>query len=127
MIELFFKLIRFCIVGFSGLGIDFSTTWLLKEKGRLNKYLSNSCGFVIAASSNYYLNRIWTFNSTNSNIHTEYTNFIIVSLIGLALNNLLIFIFHSKFKKEFYFSKIVAILLTTIWNFLANNFYTFAL
>ena len=36
MIELFFKLIRFCIVGFSGLGIDFLTTWILKEKGKLN-------------------------------------------------------------------------------------------
>ena len=127
MIELFLKLIRFCIVGFSGLGLDFLTTWTLKEKIRINKYYANSFGFIFAASSNYYLNRIWTFNSTNANIHTEYTNFIIVALIGLALNNLLIFIFHSKFKKEFYFSKIVAILLTTIWNFLANNFYTFAL
>ena len=126
MIELFFKLTRFCIVGFSGLGIDFLTTWILKENGKLNQYFSNSCGFIIAASSNYYLNRIWTFNSINPDISTEYTNFIFVSIIGLALNNLLIFTFQKKFQKEFYFAKILAILITTVWNFLANNFYTFS-
>ena len=125
MIELFFKLIRFCIVGFSGLGMDFLTTWVLKEKVKINQYVSNSFGFIIAASSNYYLNRIWTFNSQNPNISTEYTNFIFVSIIGLALNNLLIFILQYKFQKKFYFAKIIAILITTLWNFLANNFYTF--
>tara|TARA_B110000003_G_C16404518_1_gene439660 strand:- start:311 stop:691 length:381 start_codon:yes stop_codon:yes gene_type:complete len=125
MIELFFKLIRFCIVGFSGLGMDFLTTWVLKEKVKINQYVSNSFGFIIAASSNYYLNRIWTFNSQNPNISTEYTNFIFVSIIGLALNNLLIFILQNKFQKKFYFAKIIAILITTLWNFLANNFYTF--
>tara|TARA_B110000444_G_C18677763_1_gene518244 strand:- start:383 stop:763 length:381 start_codon:yes stop_codon:yes gene_type:complete len=125
MIELFFKLTRFCIVGFSGLGMDFLTTWVLKEKVKINQYVSNSFGFIIAASSNYYLNRIWTFNSQNPNISTEYTNFIFVSIIGLALNNLLIFILQNKFQKKFYFAKIIAILITTLWNFLANNFYTF--
>ena len=126
MIELFFKLIRFCIVGFSGLGMDFLTTWVLKEKVKINQYVSNSFGFILAASSNYYLNRIWTFNSQNPNISTEYTNFIFVSIIGLALNNLLIFILQNKFQKKFYFAKIIAILITTLWNFIANNFYTFS-
>ena len=125
MTELFFKLIRFCIVGFSGLGMDFLTTWVLKEKVKINQYVANSFGFIIAASSNYYLNRIWTFNSQNPNISNGYTNFIFVSIIGLALNNLLIFILQNKFQKKFYFAKIIAILITTLWNFLANNFYTF--
>ena len=81
MIELILKIVRFCIVGSSGLSIDFIITWILKEKARINKYLSNSCGFMIAASSNYYLNRIWTFNSTTLDITTQYTNFILVSII----------------------------------------------
>ena len=101
MTELFFKLIRFCIVGFSGLGMDFLTTWVLKEKVKINQYVANSFGFIIAASSNYYLNRIWTFNSQNPNISNEYTNFIFVSIIGLALNNLLIFILQISFKRNF--------------------------
>ena len=126
MIELLVTFVRFCIVGFSGLGIDFFTTWLLKERILLNKYLSNSCGFTLAASSNYYFNRIWTFNSINPEISKELSIFLIVSIIGLLTNNVLLFIFHKKYENNFYFAKIIAILITAIWNFFANNFYTFA-
>jgi len=47
------KFIKFCAVGFSGMVIDFGTTWLLKERARVNKYIANSAGFVLAATSNY--------------------------------------------------------------------------
>ena len=126
MTELIVKFVRYCIVGSSGLGIDFFTTWVLKEKVVLNKYFSNSCGFILATSSNYYLNRIWTFNSINPDISKEFSVFVIVSVIGLLINNILLFIFHKKYNNNFYFAKIIAIIITTIWNFLANNFYTFA-
>ena len=57
------KFLKFCVVGFSGMLIDFGTTWLLKEQARVNKYIANSTGFVLAATSNYIWNRIWTFES----------------------------------------------------------------
>ena len=97
MIELLVTFFRFCIVGLSGLGIDFFTTWFLKEKILLNKYFSNSCGFILAASSNYYFNRIWTFNSINPEISKEFSIFLFVSFIGLIINNVLLFIFHKKY------------------------------
>ena len=125
MKAMLFKFIKFCIVGFSGLIVDFATTWVLKEKLRTNKYLANSTGFILAVSSNYIFNRIWTFQSTNSSIALEFTSFFIVSLIGLLINNSILFITHEKLKREFYFSKLIAIFLTTAWNFLANYFYTF--
>ena len=119
------KLIKFCIVGFSGLIIDFLTTWLLKEKLKTHKYLANSLGFILAVSSNYALNRIWTFESVNSSIANEYAAFLMVSLIGLLINNAILFLVHERFKQDFYLSKLIAIVLTTFWNFLANYFYTF--
>ena len=120
-----FKFIKFCIVGFSGLIIDFATTWVLKEKLKTHKYLANSTGFIFAVSSNYIFNRIWTFQSTNASVALEYTSFFIVSLIGLLINNAMLYFIHEKLKREFYFSKLIAIFLTTAWNFFANYFYTF--
>ena len=38
--------------------VDFGMTWLCKEKLRWNKYLSNSIGFVLAATNNYIWNRL---------------------------------------------------------------------
>lgn len=125
MLSLFLKFIKFSVVGLSGLIVDFGFTYLCKEKLKLNKYLSNSIGFSIAASSNYILNRIWTFNSQNQNISTEYFRFVLVSVIGLLINNFALWIFHSKLKYNFYVSKIFAIGVATLWNFLANYSFTF--
>ena len=55
MIEQF---IKFCVVGGSGVFVDFGITYLCKEWLRLNKYVANSAGFLCAATSNYVLNRL---------------------------------------------------------------------
>jgi putative flippase GtrA len=39
MNEVLLKFIKFCAVGGSGVIVDFSLTYLCKEKFRLNKYL----------------------------------------------------------------------------------------
>jgi len=122
---LFIKFLRFCLVGFSGMIIDFGTTWLLKEKVKINKYIANSIGFTLAATSNYVWNRIWTFHSDNKQIIIEYFSFIMISLAGLAINNYVIFLLNDKLKVNFYFSKLIAIGVVTCWNFIMNSLFTF--
>ncbi|HBE42449.1 MAG TPA: glycosyl transferase family 2 [Bacteroidales bacterium] len=119
------KFLKFCVVGFSGMLIDFGTTWLLKEKVRINKYIANSTGFILAATSNYIWNRLWTFQSENNRIAIEYFSFILISLAGLGINNFVIFLLNDKFKINFYLSKLFAIGVVTIWNFFMNFFITF--
>jgi putative flippase GtrA len=119
------KFLKFCTVGFLGMAIDFGATWILKERLKLNKYVSNSLGFVIAASSNYLLNRIWTFQSHSNQIVTEYFSFFGISVIGLILNNLIVFILSDKLKLNFYVAKFFAVIIVTIWNFGMNFIITF--
>ena len=119
------KFLKFAAVGLSGLLIDYAFTYLLKEIFKVQKYVSNSIGFTIAASSNYVLNRVWTFESDNPDIALEYTEFLIISIIGLGLNNLILWLIVSKFKINFYLAKFFAICVVTVWNFLANFLITF--
>ena len=119
------KFLKFCVVGLSGMMIDFGTTWLLKEKVRLNKYIANSTGFILAATSNYIWNRVWTFHSENDQIAIEYFSFILISVAGLVINNFVIFLLNDKLKINFYISKLFAIGVVTIWNFFMNFFITF--
>lgn len=119
------KFLKFAAVGFSGLLVDYGFTYLFKEIFKVQKYVSNSIGFTIAASGNYVLNRIWTFESDNPDIAVEYTEFLVISLIGLGLNNLILWLIVSKFKINFYLAKFFAIGVVTLWNFLANFFITF--
>jgi putative flippase GtrA len=123
---LFLKFIKFGIVGFSGVLIDFGFTYLTKEYLKAQKYLANAIGFTIAASSNYYLNRVWTFHSHNPNIGMEYSRFLFVSLLGLGISTLVIYILNGRFKMNFYVAKIFAIGGVTVWNFFVNVFFTFA-
>ncbi|OJV44408.1 MAG: glycosyl transferase family 2 [Bacteroidales bacterium 36-12] len=120
------KFIKYCVVGFSGMLVDFGITWLLKEKLQFNKYVANTIGFISAATSNYVLNRIWTFESQSNKIMTEYTSFFIIALVGLGLNNLILMLLNDKLKMNFYLSKLIAILIVTLWNFIMNFLFTFA-
>ena len=121
-----FKFIKFGIVGFSGMIVDFGITFICKEKLKIQKYLSNALGFSVAATTNWLLNRIWTFSSNNPQILGEYLRFFAVSIIGLGVNTLILWLLTDRAKLNFYLSKIGAIGVTTIWNFLANNYFTFA-
>lgn len=126
METLFLKFIKFGVVGLSGTVIDFFFTWLCKEKLKFNKFVANSIGFILAATSNYFLNRIWTFESHDPRVGREYTLFIIISVIGLGLNNLIIYFLNDKLKMNFYLAKVFAIGVVMVWNFFANYFITFS-
>ncbi len=121
-----YKFVKFGIVGFTGLFVDFGFTYICKEILKIQKYVSNAIGFTLAASSNYYLNRVWTFKSTDPEIFVEYSEFIIISMIGLGINTLILWIIVTKFKLNFYLSKVFAIAIVTVWNFFANAFITFS-
>jgi putative flippase GtrA len=119
------KFLKFAAVGFSGLFVDYAFTYIFKEWVRVQKYVANSIGFTIAASSNYVLNRVWTFESDNPDIIIEYSEFLIISIIGLGINNLVLWLIVSRLRINFYVAKFFAICVVTLWNFLANFFITF--
>jgi len=119
------KFIKFGLVGASGLIIDFFVTWLLKEKLHFNKYVANSFGFILAVSNNYILNRIYTFQNSDANIGEQFTSFLIIALIGFGINMLLLYLLQTYTKTNFYVFKIIITLIVFIWNFGANNWYTF--
>ena len=122
---IFVRFIRFGIVGASGMIVDFGVTWLCKEKLLWNKYISNSLGFILAATNNYLWNRIWTFQSQSEAVAREYMSFVLIAVLGLGLNNLIIYLLHEKLHWNFYLSKLIAIGCVTLWNFSMNYVFTF--
>jgi len=122
----FWKFIKFCIVGATGVFVDFGITYVCKEYIKIPKYISNAIGFTFATSTNYFFNRIWTFASDDPEIFTEYFLFFVVSVVGLGINTLVLWFFVDKYKKNFYLAKLYAMGVASVWNFLANAFITFA-
>lgn len=110
----------------SGLVIDFSVTWLLKDELHLNKFLANAAGFTMAVISNYIINRLWTFSErARTKVSRQFASFLMVSLVGLLLNSGFVYLFNEQLGQNFYLSKAIAIILVFFWNFSANYFFVF--
>ena len=120
------KFIKFCLVGFSGIFVDFGFTYFFKEVVKIQKYVANAIGFTMAATTNYFLNRVWTFNSQNPHVMVEFSRFFLIALIGLAINSTIIWLMNGKFKVNFYVSKLAGTVIVTLWNFLINAYFTFS-
>lgn len=119
------RFIKFGLVGSSGVVVDFGITWVLRELLQVQQYVANSSGFMCAVISNYLLNRRWTFRSDDPAITAQFMKFLGVALIGLALNNMIIYMLNDHAGMPFYASKIVATGVVMLWNFAANNWFTF--
>ncbi len=119
------QLLKFALVGITGMGLDFGTTWLLKERAKINKFLANAAGFSIAVINNFLLNKYWTFDNQNPIATEQFVKFLVISIVGLGINSLLLFILLKKIKGNFYLVKLAVIGLVFFWNFSANYLYTF--
>ena len=122
---LILKFIKFLTVGLSGMIIDFGITYICKEKLVVNKYISNSLGFSIAAISNFFLNKYFTYKSNSSEIATEFYWFMGISIISLLIYNGIVWTGINKLNFKFYSSKMLAIFFITFWNFFAHLLITF--
>ena len=125
MNDLIIKFFKFGVVGATGVGVDFGITWLCKEKLKINKYAANSTGFMCAVVSNYLLNRVWTFHSADPEIATQFSKFLLASLVGLGINNGIIYLLNERLGMKFYTSKLIATGVVMLWNFWANYTFTF--
>ncbi len=125
LLPFLFKFLRFAVVGVFGVVIDFGLTYFVREKLKLNEYLANGIGFFAAATSNFFINRAWTFSSQDPEMLAQYGQFIFFALIGLAINSAIVWFLHGQKGKNFYLSKAIATVIVTLWNFLSNFFFTF--
>ena len=129
---LFYKFLKFGVVGASGFVIHGGLLYLLRDVVGINQFVANIIGFVAAATSNYFLNRIWTFRSHERQVGVEYLKFFLVSIVGLGINSGTLWLLSrlvpawcSQGDWRFYILWVVAVGVTTLWNFFGNMLFTF--
>lgn len=87
--------LRFGLVGASGLCWDTATVYALR--GPIGLYAAGAAGFFVAATSNWALNRLWTFRAqTHAPMHVQWANFLAVNLIGFVFNRGTFFLLISE-------------------------------
>jgi putative flippase GtrA len=123
---------RFLTVGAVGTVLDFSLLTLLKLAG-MPTLFANSISFLGGLTNNFTLNRLWTFQDiAQSNWKKQLAQFTVVSLVGLALNNIILlslegFLGNILGQPDWGYlpAKVIATGVVVFWNYFANRMWTF--
>jgi putative flippase GtrA len=119
------QFIKYCIVGATAAVVDFSALYIFTEFFGIYYLISNFFAFVFSASTNFLLNKFWTFRNRSSAYLRQFTKFLIVVIIGLGISTLLMYFFTEKFGLWYMLSKAITIGLVLFWNYTGNKHLTF--
>ena len=116
--------IKYGTVGAFSTLIDISLLYVFVDLVHLHLLLGAALSFCVAAANGYFLNRIWTFRSDNPNVAHQLAKFLTCGVIGLILNNTLLWLFTSL-GLWYIFAKLIIVWIVVFWNYLANRVWTF--
>lgn len=152
------QFIKFCIVGASSTAISTSIFSYLVYRAHLDELVKNSlqawpalqafcvtydvylqlaslAGFMVAVTNGFFWNSRWTFRQTDPTLaRVQYIRFVLVNLIGLTLNQIILFVVNriltagkpAGYKgPEALMAFGVAVVIVVFWNFTANKLWTF--
>jgi putative flippase GtrA len=87
--------IRFGIVGTMGFCWDTGTVYALRPF--VNLYIAGTCGFIVAATANWAVNRVWTYrHKEHAALHVQWAKFVSANAIGFVFNRGVFFTLVSK-------------------------------
>lgn len=122
--NLFIQIFKFCIVGVIATIIDFAFLYIFKEFLHLSVVLSNTLSFCISVIYNYWASVKWVFDvNENKDPKKNFVIFIIFSVIGLLLNDLIMWITTDKFEIYYMIAKIIATFIVMIFNFITRKLF----
>jgi putative flippase GtrA len=117
------QLAKFCIVGGVGYVINLGVYAALLHGG-LHYLLAATFSFLVAVTSNYTWNRLWTFRDRRRGVAAQGMRFFVVSLASLGANLALLHVLISLGSSKLV-GQAVAIVLVTPLNFVGNKLWSF--
>ena len=116
--NVFIQFIRYGFVSVVALAVDFGGMVLLVELLSMHYLIAATISFTAGLVVNYLLSRAWVFaeRKYDSNVK-EFLLFAGIGVIGLALNNVILWLAVDKIGIFYMYSKIIATILVFFWNF----------
>ena len=116
------QLAKFGVVGATGYVINLAVFASLLGWGA---HIAAAISFIVAAASNYWWNRHWTFVGQKGSFAMQGARFYAVSIVAFAVNQLWLVVFIDWLHWRKVLSQAIAIVLVTPLNFLGNKLWSF--
>ena len=122
--NLLFQLIKFGIVGVLATILDWGIFYLLTNIINIHYGIATAISFLISTVFNYYLSVKYVFDvDSSTSKKRNFIIFLIFSIIGLGLNELILWICIEKIHLYNMIGKIVATGLVMIFNFITRKLF----
>jgi len=115
---------KFCAVGAVGYLINLAVYDALLHAG-LHYLLAATCSFLVAVTSNYTWNRLWTFREHRGHIGVQGMRFLLVSLAALGANLLVLDVLVNSAGVDKLVAQAIAVVVVTPLNFVGNKLWSF--
>ncbi len=124
MQKLMKQIIRFAFVGGSAFVIDYGILYVLNQLCGVNHLVASTISFSVSVVYNYILSTMWVFDVNQEQTKTEQLAvFMVLSVIGLAINNLIIWIFVDNCGMYIMWAKVIATAVVMVYNFITRKIY----
>ena len=124
--NIWLQLLRYGFVGGVAFLVDYGSLCLLTEVFGLHYLLSAAVAFILGLVVNYLISISWVFNADRtSSPLKEFAVFAIVGIIGLGLNELVIYLFTDVLHVHYMVSKLISTAIVFFWNFFARKMLLF--
>jgi len=122
------RFLKFCLVGGSGVLVNEGLLWLLTDKAGLYYMLSSAIAIETSIITNFVLNHWFTFADRKGkgikSYLTKLGQFNLVSLVAVGINLGLLWLFNTEFGVYYLVANLIGIAVSMIWNYGANNLWT---
>ncbi|MGN0414585.1 MAG: GtrA family protein [Agathobacter sp.] len=122
--KLFLQFCKFGLVGTLCFCIDYGLMVLLTETGILSYFVASGVSFTFSVLVNYILSMRFVFKGKDElSKLQEMAIFLALSLVGLALNQMIMWIAVEFFKMFYALAKILATMIVTTYNFISRKLF----
>lgn len=118
------QIIRFGFVGGSAFVIDYGIMIFLTEVFEINYLVSSAVSFTVSVIYNYILSVKWVFDVSGNRSKTQdFAVFIVLSIIGLGINQLVMWLAVDILGIFYMISKIGATAIVMVYNFITRKLF----
>lgn len=124
MKKLIAQFMKFGIVGVIAFVIDYGVMIFLTEVFGVPYLISTTISFVVSVIFNYFASMRFVFKRKDDmSRRREFIIFIVLSVCGLGINDLLMWLMVDSLYIDYRLSKIVVTVVVAVWNFVTRKIF----
>lgn len=117
------QILKFGVVGGLAFVIDYSLLYVLTEFIKIPMLWSSVISFSVSVIFNYILSTKWVFTSSKKQTTMDFIIFIVLSIVGLGINQIIMYLGTEKLNIYYMFVKLFSTFIVMVYNFITRKLF----